>query len=58
MTNLSPRMQITWRVLEAAKDAGDAMVIAACRRVITADRLGWRKHGNAADLRIIYAFAE
>ena len=54
----SPRMQITWQVLEAAKDAEDDMVIAACRRVIVADRLGWRRHGNPADLRLIYAFAE
>jgi len=35
-----PRMWITRAVLEAAKDAGDEMVIAACRRIITADRLG------------------
>jgi len=55
--NMTPRMQITWNVLEAAKDAGDEFVIAACRRVITADRIGWRKHGNAADMAIVYAFA-
>lgn len=54
----SPRMQITWEVLEAAKDAGDQMLIAACRRIIIADRIGWRKHGNPADLRMVYAFAE
>jgi hypothetical protein len=52
-----PRMRITWAVLEAAKDAGDEMVIAACRRVIAADRLGWRKHGNPADLKLVYSFA-
>jgi hypothetical protein len=52
------KMQITWKVLEAAKDAGDEMVIAACRRVITADRLGSKKHGNPADLRLVLAFAE
>ena len=52
-----PRMRITWAVLEAAKDVGDEMVIAACRRIITADRLGWRKHGNPADLRLVYSFA-
>ena len=52
-----PRMRITWAVLEAAKDAGDEIVIAACRRIITADRLGWRKHGNAADLALVYSFA-
>jgi len=54
---MTPRMQITWNVLEAAKDAGDEIVIAACRRIITADRIGWRKHGNAADLRLVMAFA-
>jgi len=53
-----PRMRITWEVLEAAKDAGDEMVIAACRRIITADRIGWRRHGNPADLRLVYSFAE
>ena len=52
-----PRMRITWAVLEAAKDAGDEMVIAACRRIITADRLGWRKQGNPADLKLVYSFA-
>jgi hypothetical protein len=52
-----PRMRITWAVLEAAKDAGDEMVIAACRRIIIADRLGWRKHGDPADLELVYSFA-
>ena len=52
-----PRMQITWAVLEIAKDAGDEMVIAACRRIIAADHLGWRKHGNPADLELVYSFA-
>jgi hypothetical protein len=35
-------MRITWAVLEAAKDAGDEMVVAACRRVIVAERVPWR----------------
>ena len=43
---MTPRMEITWTVLERAKDAGDAMVIAACRRIIAADRIDWRKHGT------------
>jgi hypothetical protein len=56
--SLPPRMRIAWAVLEAAKDAGDEMVIAACRRVIAADRIGWRKHGNPADLlELVYSFA-
>jgi hypothetical protein len=53
---MMPRMEITWAVLEAAKDAGDAMVIAACRRIINADRIGWRKHGNPADYRLVLDF--
>lgn len=57
MPSLPPRMQIVWSVLEAAKDAGDTSVIAACRRIITADRIGWRKHGNPADLRLVMEFA-
>jgi hypothetical protein len=52
-----PRMVITWQVLEAAIDADDPIVIAACRRVIEANRIGWRKHGNPYDLRLIYTFA-
>jgi hypothetical protein len=56
-TRQPPRIRITWAVLEAAKDAGDEMVIAACRRIITADRLGWSKHGNPADLELVYSFA-
>ena len=54
------RMQITWEVLEAAKDAGDEMVIAACRRVIEANRKGWRKHSSevAADFRLLMDFAD
>ena len=54
---MTPRMQITWDVLEAAKDAGDQMVISACRRIINADRIGWRKHGDPADFRLVMAFA-
>lgn len=57
-TDMTPRMQIVWSVLEAAKDAGDTMVINACRRIITADRIGWRKHGNTADLRMVSEFYE
>lgn len=54
---MNPRMQITWNVLEAAKDAGDEMVIADCRRIIVANRIGWRKHGNPADYALVMEFA-
>jgi hypothetical protein len=54
------RMTITWDVLEGAKDVGDEMVIAACRRVIEADRRGWRKHRAevAADFQLVMDFAD
>jgi hypothetical protein len=55
---MNPRMQITWTVLEAAKDAQDAIIIDACRRIIAADRIGWRKHGNPADYRLVLEFYE
>lgn len=52
------RMSITWKVLEMAKDAGDSFVIDACRRIINANRIGWRKYGKKADLDIVVAFYE
>lgn len=51
-----PRTALARRVLERAIDAGDALVAAACRRVIRADRLGWRKHGDPDLLHILRAF--
>ena len=45
------RMQIVWQVLEGAKDAGDNMVISACRTLITADRIGkFKNHPEAWSL--------
>jgi hypothetical protein len=57
ITHMSPKMMIVWQVLEAAKDAGDQMVIAACRRLIVANRIGWKKHANPADYRLVLEFA-
>ena len=54
---MTPKMQIVWNVLEAAKDAGDQMVVSACRRLIVANRLGWRKHANLNDWNLVLAFA-
>lgn len=51
-----PRMAIIWRVLEAAKDNGDTMVINACRRLINANRIGWRKHHNPEDWKMVQEF--
>jgi hypothetical protein len=53
-----PRMAMVWDVLERAKDAGDARIVAACRRIINADRLGWKKHGDPNDLKLVREFNE
>lgn len=53
---MTPMMRIVWEVLEAAKDAGDQHVIAACRRLIVANRLGWKKYRKPADVEIVFAF--
>ena len=55
---MSPKMQIVWQVLEAAKDAGDEMIIAACRRLIAANRRGWSKHHAPADYALIRSFLQ
>ena len=52
----NPRMQTVWSVLEGAKDCGDTMVTQACRRLITANRLGWRKHHDPADYALVLGF--
>jgi hypothetical protein len=52
------RMQIVWNVLEAAKDNNDDLVISACRRLIRANTLGWRKYRNLADWQLVQEFAE
>lgn len=52
----TPRMEIIWRVLPRAIDAEDMDVIEACRRLIVANRLGWRRYTNAADWNLVMAF--
>jgi hypothetical protein len=54
---MTPKMQIVWEVLEAAKDNHDAPVIAACRRLIWANTLGWRKRAQKSDIAIVWSFA-
>ena len=54
---LTPRMQIVWGVLEPAKDNHDEIVIAACRWLIVAHRLGWRKHADRGDIALVMALA-
>jgi hypothetical protein len=54
---LVPRMHIVWNVLERAKDVGDDFVIGACRRLIAANRLGWRKHHDPEDWKLVQEFA-
>jgi len=52
------RMKIVWQVLEAAKDNNDVTVINACRRLINANIIGWRKHHNPADMALVMEFAQ
>ena len=54
--SVPPRMQIAQDVLEAARDAGDPVMVSVCRRVLTASRLGWKKHGDKTDLQLVLAF--
>lgn len=49
-------MNAVWRVLPRAIDAEDWEVIEACRRLIIANRLGWRRYTNASDWNVIHAF--
>lgn len=52
-----PLMRMVWQVLESAKDAGIADVVAACRRAIVNDRASRRI--DTADARIIHeAYAD
>lgn len=43
-------------VTDMARDAEDATTLAACRRLETASRIGWRKHAKAADWTMVRAF--
>ena len=52
----TPRMEIVWRVLERAIDAEDWDVIEACRRLVVANRLGWRRYTNATDWNLVMSF--
>ena len=55
---MTPMMQIVWDVLEKAKDNNDVMVIAACRRLIVANRIRrLNTDQDKADKNIVLAFA-
>ena len=55
---MTPRMEIVFSVLEGAIDNKDIWVIAACRRLIAANRLGWKRHANKSDIATVWAFAD
>ncbi len=52
------RMRIVWDVLERALDCQDDYVVRAARRLIIANRLGWRKHRDPRDWEVVKAFVE
>jgi hypothetical protein len=43
-------MHLIREVLEGARDAGDAMVLVAARRLVRANMLGWKKHAQPCGL--------
>lgn len=45
-------------ILKGAMDAEDDQVIAACRRLLKAHRLGWNKYATHADRDLVAAFAD
>ena len=45
-------------VLEAAKDNEDQAVINACRRLIVADRKGWRPCRDLRDVELVHDLFE
>ena len=53
-----PRLAIIEYVLESAKCAEEDFAIAACRRLIEAHRLGWKKHHRPADWRLVQELYE
>jgi 8-oxo-dGTP pyrophosphatase MutT (NUDIX family) len=56
--SVPPFLNIVFDVLEQAKDNNDEMVIAACRRLIVAFRLGFKKHALRSDVELVRSFAE
>ena len=53
---MTPKMKIVWEVLDRAKDVRDFQMVEACRRLILASRLGWRKHHQPSDYSLILEF--
>jgi hypothetical protein len=51
------RMQVLHRGHEAALHANDMEVVAACLRLLEAERLGRRNAETPADWQLVYAFA-
>jgi hypothetical protein len=47
------RMKVVMAVLESAKDIGHEPSIAACRRLIEANRKGWRRHHSPKDWELV-----
>jgi hypothetical protein len=55
---MTPKMQIVWMVLEAAKANNDPTVAWYCRKCIEANRLGWRKYEGAKYYAVVREFYE
>lgn len=53
-----PSRTIVMDVLERAEDVDDRDVVAACRRLIKAHRLGVKKHADQNDADVVWAFSD
>jgi hypothetical protein len=51
--SLPPRLDIIRAVLGSALDAGAQEYVAACRRLLHADLIGWRRHADREDWKIV-----
>ncbi len=53
----TPKMVMVWNALDTGLAADNATLVAAARRLIIANRIGWKKYHVAADWNAIVAAA-
>ena len=56
MKSISPRLQTIRDLKVRAIDAGDRVIVEACSRLQTADLLGWKRHHDPRDWKLVTSF--
>lgn len=56
MCHDNARIELVWAALRRALEREDWDVIEACRRLIQAERLGWRQFTTADDWNVVLSF--